>query len=282
MQTIVEKFRSLHFSNKKISIVTCYDYSFARILSKTNIDAILVGDSLGMVVQGHKDTIPVTLEDMIYHSKAVKRGAQNIPIITDMPFMSYQVGFKKGIENACKLFKETGIDAIKLEGADIQTLDQIQRLTEIGIPVVGHVGLTPQSYQVLGGYKVQKDINKIKQEAIEIANRGAFAIVLEMTPEVLGVNLQNLQVSTKISQVASVSVDNPIITIGIGAGRYTSGQVLVLNDLLGMNEEFQPKFLKKYLNLEAAVKEAVNSYNRDIKEGNYPSLENVFFPVELP
>lgn len=291
METIIEKFRALHASKKKISVVTCYDYSFARILSKTNIDAILVGDSLGMVIQGHKDTIPVTLDDMIYHSRAVKRGAPNVPIIADMPFMSYQTGFKEGIANACKLFKETGVDAIKLEGADIQTTDQIQRLTEIGIPVVGHVGLTPQSYQVLGGYKVQKNEADIFNDAIRLAQHGAFAIVLEMTPEKVGYDLQSktIQYVQKRSELlASISsnpdikryIQTPVITIGIGAGRYTSGQVLVLNDLLGMNSEFHPKFLKKYANLEETIKEAINSYDKDVKERNFPALENVFSPYD--
>ncbi len=264
MQTIIEKFRSLHESEKKISVVTCYDYSFARILSKTNIDAILVGDSLGMVIQGHKDTIPVTLDDIIYHAKAVKRGAPNLPIIVDMPFLSYQVGFKEGILNACKLFRETGADAIKLEGADQQTLSQVERLTKIGIPVMGHVGLTPQSYQVLGGYKIQKNSTEIIKSAIALHEKGAFAIVLEMTLEEVGKNLANNR--------------SGIITIGIGAGRYTSGQVLVLHDLLGMNEEFHPKFLKKYAQLEKIILEAVNLYNEEVKNQSFPSKENTFFP----
>lgn len=238
-----------------------------------------------MVVQGQKDTLPVTLDEMIYHSKAVRRGAPNISIIADMPFMSYQTGFKDGVANACKLFKESGVDAIKLEGADIQTLDQIQRLTEIGVPVVGHVGLTPQSYQTLGGYKVQKDLEKIRKETIEITKRGAFAVVLEMVPESVGKSLENFKVKKNRQTSEDILIyysgeEIPVISIGIGAGRYTSGQVLVLNDLLGMNSEFHPKFLKKYANLEEIIFNAVNLYHEEVKEGKFPALENVFSPIE--
>jgi 3-methyl-2-oxobutanoate hydroxymethyltransferase len=246
-------------------MITCYDYSFAKILSQTDIDSILVGDSLGMVIQGQDSTLPVTLDEMIYHTKIVKRGAENKKVICDMPFMSYQVSVKQAIKNAGRIMKETRADAVKMEGATEIILEAIYKLQQIGIPVIGHLGLTPQSFQVLGGYKVQgKDevsANKILEDSIHLEKSGVFGIVLEMLPENLGKKIT--------SQVK-------IPTIGIGAGRYTDGQVLVLQDMLGMNPDFNPKFLNKFLDLFSLVKNSVDTYHNQVRKSEFPEEKNSF------
>lgn len=265
MQTIISLFGERFNKKENISVITCYDATFAKIISETEIDAILVGDSLGMVFQGHNSTLPVTLEEMIYHTKAVKRGAPNKFIICDLPFLSYQVSVEQGVSTGGIAIKETNCDAVKLEGATEIALQTIRHLTEIGVPVMGHLGLTPQSYQVLGGYKVQgkeeKAAGKILNDAIALEKAGVFSIVLEMLPEVLG---------EKITSALSIP------TIGIGAGRHVSGQVLVINDMLGLNANFKPKFLKKYADLHSITKQALTSYNKEVKEGIFPSEENTF------
>ena len=265
MQTIINLYREKFQKKEKISVVTCYDASFAKIIAETEMDSILVGDSLGMVFQGNNSTMPVTLEEMIYHTKAVKRGAPNKFIICDLPFLSYQISVEQGVSAGGLVIKETGCDAIKLEGATDIALQSIRQLTEIGVPVMGHLGLTPQSYQVLGGYKVQgkdeKTADKILQDAIALEKAGAFSIVLEMLPESLG---------EKITKAVSIP------TIGIGAGRHTSGQVLVINDLLGIAADFKPKFLKRFADLHSIAKQALASYDREVKQGSYPAEENVF------
>ncbi|MCB1175950.1 MAG: 3-methyl-2-oxobutanoate hydroxymethyltransferase, partial [Leptospiraceae bacterium] len=226
---------------------------------------ILVGDSLGMVIQGHESTVPVTLDEMIYHTKAVKRGNSDTPVICDLPFLSYQKSVPDGIESAGRVMKESFADAIKIEGASSKVLVLIKELTEMGIPVVGHLGLTPQSYQVLGGYKVQgkdeESAEKMLEDALSLEEAGVFSIVLEMIPESLG---QKITKSLKIP------------TIGIGAGRHTSGQVLVIYDLLGMNTEFKPRFLKKYAELGKTIRESLNKYSIEVKKGGFPGSENIF------
>jgi 3-methyl-2-oxobutanoate hydroxymethyltransferase len=265
MQTIINLYREKFQKKEKISVVTCYDASFAKIIAETEMDSILIGDSLGMVFQGNNSTMPVTLEEMIYHTRAVKRGAPNKFIICDLPFLSYQISVEQGVSAGGLVIKETGCDAIKLEGATDIALQSIRQLTEIGVPVMGHLGLTPQSYQVLGGYKVQgkdeKTADKILQDAIALEKAGAFSIVLEMLPEPLG---------EKITKAISIP------TIGIGAGRHTSGQVLVINDLLGIASDFKPKFLKRFADLNSIAKQALASYDREVKQGSYPAEENVF------
>ncbi|MDX1958657.1 MAG: 3-methyl-2-oxobutanoate hydroxymethyltransferase [Leptospiraceae bacterium] len=265
MATIIDYFSKKKESSLPISIVTCYDYSFARLVAQTSIDVILVGDSLGMVIQGHDNTLPVTLEEMIYHTKAVKRGAVGKYIIADLPFLSYQISVEEGIRSAGKLIKETGCDAVKLEGASAKTLEIIEALCEIGIPVMGHLGLTPQSFQTLGGFKVQgkneNTANKIFEDSIELEKSGVFSMVLEMLPEKLG---------------QKISSSLMIPTIGIGAGRYTDGQVLVMNDLLGMNEEFHPKFLKKFANLSEIVRNSLQNFAKEVLTKKFPSEENRF------
>ncbi len=265
MQTIINLFKEKFQKKERISVVTCYDASFAKIISEIEMDCILVGDSLGMVFQGNNSTMPVTLEEMIYHTKAVKRGAPNKFIICDLPFLSYQISVEQGVSTGGIAIKETGCDAVKLEGATEIALQTIRQLTEIGVPVMGHLGLTPQSYQVLGGYKVQgkdeKTADKILQDAIALEKAGAFSIVLEMLPESLGEKITN-----------SISIP----TIGIGAGRHTSGQVLVINDLLGVSINFKPKFLKQFADLYSITKQALSTYNKEVKEGIFPGEDNVF------
>jgi len=265
MKNIILEFKKKYESKTPISVITCYDYSFARLFAQTEIDAILVGDSMGNVIQGHGSTIPVTLDDIIYHTKAVCKGAPEKFIIADMPFLSYQISVEEGIRSAGRIMKETTADCVKLEGDSDLVMELTRRLTEMGIPVFAHLGLTPQSVHTLGGHRVQgktpESRDRMIQKSKELAKEGAFSIVLEMIPESLGKDI-----TTAI----------PIPTIGIGAGRYTSGQVLVMQDLLGLNESFNPKFLKKYLNLSVDVRLAVNAYHADVVNNAFPKEENSF------
>lgn len=264
MKNIISFFQTQK-NQRPISVVTCYDYSFARMVNQTDVDSILVGDSLGMVIQGHNSTLPVNLDEMIYHTKAVKRGAPDKFVIIDLPFLSYQTSLEEGIRSAGKAMKESGADAVKLEGGDGDSLELVYRLVEIGIPVMGHLGLTPQSYQTLGGYRVQgrdeKSSVKIANQSQALQDAGAFSIVLEMIPEVLG---------RKISEELTIP------TIGIGAGRHTDGQVLVIYDLLGMNPDFTPKFLKTYSNMGETVRKALQDYHEDVTGKLFPGDVHVF------
>jgi 3-methyl-2-oxobutanoate hydroxymethyltransferase len=262
--TSINDFKKAGNGKKPISMITCYDYSFARIIEQTGIDVILVGDSLGNVIAGHQTTLPVTLEQMIYHSGIVRRGAPNAFIVCDLPFMSYHVSIEDTLRNCGRIMKETGVNAVKLEGGrDFKKT--VESIVRASIPVMGHLGLTPQSVHKLGGYSVQgreEDKRKIMLEDARILEEaGAFSIVLEMVPE---------------SLAAEITKSISIPTIGIGAGRYCDGQVLVINDMLGLNEKFNPKFLKKYSNLYDIVKNAVDQYSSDVKEGRFPAEENVF------
>ncbi|MCB1189784.1 MAG: 3-methyl-2-oxobutanoate hydroxymethyltransferase [Leptospiraceae bacterium] len=262
---IINFYKEKKKKKEPISMITCYDSSFARIIAGTDIDSILVGDSLGMVFQGNSSTIPVTLDEMIYHTKAVKRGAPNKLIICDLPFLSYHISIERGIESAGKALKETNCDAVKIESNSEFILELTLRLVEIGIPVMGHLGLTPQSHNTLGGHKIQgreaDAAQKIAKGAVDMEESGAFAIVLEMIPEKLGLEITN-------------SIEIP--TIGIGAGRGTDGQVLVINDLLGVDSSFHPKFLKKYANLHSVVGEAIRNYDTEVKSRVFPSQDNIF------
>lgn len=264
MRNIISFFQSKK-NQSPISMVTCYDYTFASLINQTEIECLLVGDSLGMVVQGHPSTLPVSLDEMIYHTKAVKRGAPDKFIIADLPFLSYQTSLQDGVFSAGRLIKETNADAVKLEGADPLSLSLVKRLTEIGIPVMGHLGLTPQSYQTLGGYKVQgktpQTAEMIFKSSLALEEAGAFSIVLEMIPEELG---------------TSISKKIHIPTIGIGAGRSTDGQVLVIYDLLGMNPEFTPKFLKKFAEIGKIIQSSVQMYHSEVLGKNFPEEKNCF------
>ena len=251
-------------NGEKISMLTAYDASFAGLLDSSGIDMLLVGDSLGMVLLGYETTIPVTMEEMLHHCRAVKRGVQRAILIGDMPFMSYQVSESEAISNAGRFLKEAGCDAIKLEGGT-EVCDTVKAIVRAGIPVVGHIGLTPQTASQLGGYKVQgKDVESARrmlQSARDLESAGAFSLVLECIP-------------SQLSKVISEAVSIP--TIGIGAGRFCDGQVLVTHDMVGMFEKFVPSFVKKYINLAPQIKEAVAAYNKEVKSGDFPNEEQSF------
>jgi 3-methyl-2-oxobutanoate hydroxymethyltransferase len=251
-------------ARRKIAMLTAYDASFARLVDQAGCDVILVGDSLGMVIQGGGTTLPVTMDEMIYHCRSVARGAERAQIVGDMPFMSYQVSVEEGLRNAGRMVKEGGAEAVKLEGG-AEYAELASRLVRIGIPVMGHVGLTPQSFHAMGGFKVQgrdaQQAKKILDDAVALDQAGCYAIVLEGMPSDLA-----KQITDKVS----------CPTIGIGAGPDCDGQVLVIYDLLGMNEEFRPKFVKRYDNLAVRVRTAVEQYVTEVREGEFPSAEHSF------
>lgn len=260
----IRDFAKAKQEKKPIAMITCYDYAFARMVAETDIDVILVGDSLGNVVAGYDTTLPVTVDQMIYHAGIVRRGAPDMFIVADLPFMSYHVSVEDTMRNCGRIMKETGANAVKLEGGkDFRHI--VESLVKASIPVMGHLGLTPQSIHKLGGYSVQgREEDKRKQlieDAKILEEAGAFAVVLEMVPE---------------SLAQEVSKALAIPTIGIGAGRYCDGQVLVINDMLGMNRGFSPKFLKKYADLFSTVSDAVNSYAHEVKEGKFPTEDHSF------
>jgi 3-methyl-2-oxobutanoate hydroxymethyltransferase len=250
--------------NKKITMLTAYDYSTAKLMDQAGVNAILVGDSLGMVILGYEDTISVTMEDMIHHSKAVAKGCENALVVTDMPFMSYQTSVYDAVVNAGRLMKEGRAGAIKLEGGR-EVIPQVEAIVKASIPVMGHLGLTPQSINTFGGFKVQgkneEAAKKIIEDAIALEQAGAFAIVLECVPAALA-NLITEQVS--------------IPTIGIGAGAGCDGQVLVYQDMLGMFADFTPKFVKKFANTGEEMKQAFAAYIREVEEGTFPAKEHCF------
>ena len=249
---------------EKISVITAYDYTFARLAEKSGIDIVLVGDSLGMVIQGEKDTTPVKMEHMIYHSLSVSRGLKNAHLVTDMPFMSYQISPEQALENAGILIKEGKAESVKLEGGT-ERFDTIKKIVSAGIPVMGHIGLTPQSVNKFGGFKVQGKSESDKKYLIEsaraIEEAGAYALVLESIP-------------WKTAKTISEKISIP--TIGIGAGKYCDGQVLVIYDLLGADERFNPKFLKKYANLDEIITNSIKKYISEVKNGIFPGEENSF------
>jgi len=249
---------------KKITMLTAYDYPTAQIVDQAGIDMILVGDSLGNVVQGCANTLPVTMDEMIYHTKMVSRGTQTAMIVGDMPFLSYQTDKADAIRNAGRFLKEAGAEAVKLEGGT-QMAEAIRAIVNAGIPVVAHIGLTPQYLHMLGGFKVQgKDEaarEKILADARAVQDAGAFSVVLEGIPSSL---------AKEIHEILHIP------TIGIGAGPDCDGQVLVLHDLLGLFDRFTPKFVKKYANLKEQALKAVREYKQDVESGTFPSQEHSF------
>jgi 3-methyl-2-oxobutanoate hydroxymethyltransferase len=251
-------------SGKKITALTAYDYSLAKLLDATNLDIILVGDSLGMVSLGHENTLSVTMENMIEHIRAVKQGVQRALVVGDMPFMSYQVSVEQAVTNAGRLIQEGGASAIKLEGGT-RMADRVQSIVQTGIPVMGHIGLTPQSVHQFGGYKVQgknyPDSRKIKQDACDLQNAGVFTLVLEGIPSELA---------------EEITKELKIPTIGIGAGSKCDGQILVLHDLLGLNQDFVPKFVKQYAQLADILKNAVTKYIEDVRTETFPGQEHTY------
>lgn len=249
---------------EKITMVTAYDATFARLIEAGGVDAILVGDSVGNVVQGRNTTLGVTLEHMIYHTASVSRGISRCHLVGDMPFMTYHGGDDLAMRNAGRLMAEGGAHAVKLEGGR-QIAELVARMTAAGMPVMGHLGLTPQSVHQLGGYRVQaraqEAADRLCEDAHQLEEAGAYALVLEMVPADLA---------------ARVTEQLTIPTIGIGAGPHTSGQVLVCYDLLGMDEGFTPKFLKKYASLHQVITDAVAEYCDDVKQGHFPAEDHSF------
>lgn len=247
-------------SEQKIVCLTAYDALIARIFDESGIDVILVGDSLGNVVQGLETTIPVTLDDIIYHTKAVVRGAKRPLVIADMPFMSFQVSADEAFTNAGRIMKETGCGGVKLEGASEIILQAVKRMTESGIPVMGHVGLTPQSIHKFGSYRARgkdpQEAESIFQDAVMLEQAGTFAIVLEKIPA---------QLAKKITDTLKIP------TIGIGAGQHCDGQILVYTDMLGLTIDFNPRFVRRYAQLYETIMEASKRYSNDVRNSNFPN-----------
>lgn len=260
VSTILEQKKN----GEKITMLTAYDYSTAKLIDEAGINSILIGDSLGMVMLGYEDTLSVTMEDMIHHTKAVTRGAKNALVIADMPFMSYQTSVYDAVVNAGRLIKEGGAQAVKLEGG-ATVCEQIRAITNASIPVMGHIGMTPQSVNAFGGFKVQgkseEAARKIIEDAKAIEEAGAFGIVIECVPAKL---------SKLISEVVSIP------TIGIGAGAGCDGQVLVYQDMLGMFSDFTPKFVKKFADVGTIMNTAFKAYIDEVKSGSFPSEEHGF------
>ncbi len=248
----------------KIACLTAYDYLTAKLLDRSGVDIILVGDSLGMVFQGHETTLPVTLDEMIYHTKAVLRGVKRAMVILDMPFMSYQATAEEGFRNAGRVMKETGAGGVKFEGGE-RIANLVRMTTKAGIPVMGHLGLTPQSIHQFGGYQPRgatvEEANQILKDAEILQEEGAFSIVLEKIPATLA---------------AKVTSAVKIPTIGIGAGPDCDGQVLVVSDMLGVYEEFRPRFVRRYAQLADTIRKAVAEYVNDVKNKNFPSKEESY------
>jgi 3-methyl-2-oxobutanoate hydroxymethyltransferase len=245
-------------AGRRIVMLTCYDAAFARLLEQADVDVLLVGDSLNQVLAGHETTLSTTLDQMIYHAAAVRRGSRRALVFVDLPFLTYQVSISEAIRNAGRVLQESGAHGVKLEGGR-HMAETVEALVERGIPVVGHLGLTPQSVNALGGYKVQGREDLEDAKALEAA--GACAIVLELVPAAVA---------------GRVSSSLAIPTIGIGAGPNCDGQVLVLHDMLGLNEQFAPRFLKHYAKLGEAVRSAVRTYASEVREGTYPAKEHSF------
>ncbi len=251
-----------------ITMMTAYDYPTARWVDEAGIDVILVGDSLGMVVLGYPNTLPVTMEAMLHHAKAVARGAKRALLVGDMPFMSYQVSIETALRNAGRFLQEAGMDAVKIEGGREQ-VDTVRALVEAGIPVMGHIGLTPQKVMQFGGFRLQgrtaEAAKRLVEDALALQEAGCFALVLEMVPA---------QIAGYITQ----RLDIP--TIGIGAGPDCDGQVLVFHDLVGMFEEFTPKFVRRYANIGAEIRKALQAYKEDVEARRFPASEHSTYMEE--
>ncbi len=254
----------LKATGEKIVMLTAYDASFARFLDRNGVEIVLVGDSLGMVALGYESTVPVTMEEMLHHSRAVKHGVERALLVGDMPFLSYQVDPREAISNGGRFLKEAGCDAVKLEGG-LEICATVAAMVRAGIPVMGHIGLTPQTAGALGGYKVQgrdaQAARRLLAEAKGLAEAGAFAIVLECIPDKLA---------------AAITASIAIPTIGIGAGAQCDGQVLVSHDLLGMFEKFVPSFVKRYADLAPQIAGAITAFRDEVKAGVYPDVEHSF------
>ncbi len=264
MKKTVATFKSAKQNGEKLTMLTAYDYSTAKLIDEAGVDSILVGDSLGMVMLGYEDTVSVTMEDMLHHTKAVTRGAKNALVVADMPFMSYQTSVYDAVVNAGRLLKEGRAQAVKLEGGQ-EFCEHISAIVKASIPVVAHIGMTPQSINAYGGFKVQgksvEAANKIIEDAKAVEAAGAFAVVLECVP-------------AKLAEIISKTVSIP--TIGIGAGAGCDGQVLVYQDMLGMYSDFTPKFVKKYCTVGETMTAAFKGYIEDVKNGSFPEEKHTF------
>lgn len=256
--------RAMKEEGRKIVMVTAYDYPTARAVESAGLEAILVGDSLGMVVLGYDSTVPVTMEDMIHHTRAVMRGVETVHVVADLPFMSYQISDAQAVENAGRLIKEGGADAVKLEGGEV-VASRIGAIVRAGIPVMGHIGLTPQSAAALGGFRVQgrsrQEAFAIIGDALSVQRAGAYSVVLEAVPRQLG---------------RIITAQLTIPTIGIGAGVECDGQVLVNGDLLGSFDKFTPKFARRYADLQGTMQEAFRAFAEDVRSGEFPAREHGF------
>ncbi|EYE88849.1 3-methyl-2-oxobutanoate hydroxymethyltransferase [Fervidicella metallireducens AeB] len=264
MKKTVQTFKEAKQNGRKLSMLTAYDYSTAKLIDEAGVDGILVGDSLGMVVLGYENTLQVTLEDIIHHTRAVARGAKNALIVADMPFLSYHISVEETVRNAGRLIQEGMAQCVKIEGGT-EVVEKIKAIINAQIPVMGHLGLTPQSVNVMGGFKVQgktKDqIEKLVEDAKAIEKAGVFAIVLECVPT---------EVAEVISQIVSIP------TIGIGAGNKCDGQILVTQDMLGMYGDFVPKFVKQYRHLGNEFIEGIREYIKDVEDLKFPKEEHSF------
>ena len=250
---------------ERLVVVTAYDALFGRLVDEAGVDIVLVGDSLGNVVAGYETTLAVTLDQMIYHASAARRGVRRALLVVDMPFLTWQVSEAQALENAARIMRESGASAVKLEGAGEESIRAVRALVRVGIPVMAHIGFTPQSVHALGGFRVQgREIDatpRLIDEARRLEEAGAFAIVLELMP-------------AAVARAVSDAIAVP--TIGIGAGAGCDGQVLVLHDMLGLNDGFSPKFLKRYASLADGVRDAVRAFADDVREARYPGREHEF------
>jgi 3-methyl-2-oxobutanoate hydroxymethyltransferase len=257
----IQKMKS---QGEKISMITAYDFSFGRLFDAAGIDVILVGDSASNVMAGHETTLPITLEQMIYHASSVIRGVERSLVVVDLPFGTYQGNSKEALASAVRIMKETGAHAVKLEGGE-EILESVKRILAAGIPIMGHLGLTPQSIYKFGTYTVrareEAEANKLRNDAKLLQEAGCFGMVLEKIP-------------AKLAKEVSESLIVP--TIGIGAGKHCDGQVLVMHDLLGINTEFKPRFLRQYLNLHEQITGAVKSYIKDVKDRDFPNEQEQY------
>ena len=264
MKNTAATFAAAKAKGEKLSMLTAYDYSTAKLEDESGINGILVGDSLGNVVLGYEDTVSVTMEDMIHHGAAVARGAKNALVVVDMPFMSYEVTVEEAVRNAGRLMKEGRAGAVKLEGG-VRVAEQIRAIVKAGIPVMGHIGLTPQSINVFGGFKVQgkseEAARALLADAKAVEEAGAFAVVIEAVPAAL-------------AQMITDAVSIP--TIGIGAGAGCDGQILVYQDMLGMFSDFTPKFVKRYANVGEVMREAFANYAAEVASGEFPAEEHTY------
>ncbi|MBP1744087.1 MAG: panB [Firmicutes bacterium] len=260
----VSSFHEAKMAGDKISMLTAYDYSTAKLLDDAGIDCLLVGDSLGMVMLGYEDTLQVTMDDIIHHTRAVARGVKRAMVVADMPFLSYHISAEESVRNAGRLIQEGKAHAVKLEGGR-DVIDKVSAIVKAQIPVMGHLGLTPQSVNMFGGFKVQgkseEQARKIIEDALLLQEAGVFAIVLECVPE-------------KLAKIITEKLQIP--TIGIGAGKFCDGQVLVIQDMLGMYSDFKPKFVKQYAGLSHVIKDAVKTYAKEVQEAQFPGNEHTF------